>query len=98
MNRIFVTTASILTATLLIAGAASVQGQTGQTTPPAKKTEQRAKPKLSPDQAYRANCTRCHSELPKVDPAAMKTILMHMRVRANMPKDQARAVVDYLTR
>lgn len=57
------------------------------------------KPKrLSADQAYRANCTRCHSELPKLDARAMKTVLMHMRVRGNIPQDDARAILDYLTR
>ena len=54
--------------------------------------------RLSGDQAYRANCTRCHSELPKLQPRAMKTVLMHMRVRANIPRDEARAILDYLTR
>ena len=54
--------------------------------------------RLSGDQAYRANCTRCHSELPKLQPRAMKTVLMHMRVRANIPKDEAQAILDYLTR
>lgn len=55
-------------------------------------------PALSADQIYKANCTRCHSELPKLKPSAMKTVLMHMRVRGNIPKDDARALVEYLTR
>lgn len=54
--------------------------------------------RLSAAQAYKANCTRCHSELPKLEPRAMTTVLMHMRVRANMPKDEARAILEYLTR
>ena len=62
------------------------------------KSDTRAKPRLSADQAYKANCTRCHSELPKLQPGGMATVLMHMRVRANLPKDDARAILDYLTR
>ena len=62
------------------------------------KSDTPAKPRLSADQAYKANCTRCHSELPKLQPSAMATVLMHMRVRANLPKDDARAILDYLTR
>ena len=62
------------------------------------KSDTRAKPRLSADQAYKANCTRCHSELPKLQPGGMVTVLMHMRVRANLPKDEARAILDYLTR
>lgn len=62
------------------------------------KSDTPAKPRLSADQAYKANCTRCHSELPKLQPGGMATVLMHMRVRANLPKDEARAILDYLTR
>ena len=62
------------------------------------KTDVRSKPRLSADQAYKANCMRCHSELPKLRPRAMTTVLMHMRVRANIPQDEARAILDYLTR
>ena len=62
------------------------------------KTDAPAPMRLTADQAYKANCTRCHSELPKLAPRAMKTVLMHMRVRANIPKDEARAILDYLTR
>lgn len=62
------------------------------------RSDTRAKPRLTADQAYKANCTRCHSELPKLQPGGMATVLMHMRVRANLPKDEARAILDYLTR
>ena len=61
-------------------------------------SETRSKPRLTADQAYKANCTRCHSELPKLQPGGMATVLMHMRVRANLPKDEARTILEYLTR
>ena len=67
-------------------------------TGPQTKKDEPVPARLSGDQAYRANCTRCHSELPKLQPRAMKTVLMHMRVRGNIPKDEARAILDYLTR
>ena len=59
-----------------------------------------AKPvaRMSADQLYKANCTRCHSELPKLQPSAMRTVMMHMRVRANLSKADARDIADYLTR
>ena len=108
MNRTFLIAVSFSTALLLGAGVSRVHGQASPkaaahiTTQPAATAQTPAKaeaPKrLSADQAYKANCTRCHSELPKLDSRAMKTVLMHMQVRANIPKDEARAILDYLTR
>ena len=108
MNRTFLIALSLSTALLLGAGAARVSGQASPDpaaqakTQPAATAQTPAKAeaskRLSADQAYKANCTRCHSELPKLEPRAMKTVLMHMQVRANLPKDDARAILDYLTR
>lgn len=52
---------------------------------------------MSPDQSYKANCTRCHAEVPKVDEKRSKTIIRHMRVRANMSQEEAAAILKYLT-
>lgn len=65
---------------------------------PSVPSGERTTPRLTADQAYKANCTRCHSELPKLDVRAMHTVLMHMRVRANIPEDEARGILAYLTR
>lgn len=62
------------------------------------RTKEKASKTVDPDRAYKANCTRCHSELPKLEARAMKTVLMHMRVRANLTDAEARAIADYLTR
>ena len=108
MNRTFLIGLSVSSALLLGTGAARLEGQV----PPTPALQGKAKPtatadkkaptegpkRLSADQAYKANCTRCHSELPKLEARAMKTVLMHMRVRANLPKDDARAILDYLPR
>src|SRR5215467_1420080 len=53
-------------------------------------------PNFSADDAYKQNCTRCHSEVPKLNERMTKTILRHMRVRANIPQDEARAILEYL--
>ena len=111
MNRTFLFATLLLTPALLAAGTVSVRaqqplplqeaqpsvGRAPEAQPPAK-AETPARTRLTADQAYKANCTRCHNELPKLGPRAMKTVLMHMRVRANIPKDDARAILDYLTR
>jgi len=62
---------------------------------PAKKA---AKKKLSGAELYAINCNRCHPERYATEwtAAQWKTIMLHMRVRANLPADQAKAVLKYL--
>ncbi|HZM03782.1 MAG TPA: hypothetical protein VFC44_12290 [Candidatus Saccharimonadales bacterium] len=47
---------------------------------------------------YSMNCNRCHAErYPTERTAAQwKTLLLHMRVRANLPADQAQTILKYL--
>ena len=47
---------------------------------------------------YSINCSRCHQERygPEFTPGQWNTIMMHMRVRANLPADQAREILKYL--
>ena len=56
------------------------------------------KKKLSGAELYSMHCNRCHPErYPTERTAAQwKTILLHMRVRANLPAEQARTILKYL--
>ena len=70
---------------------------------PEKKTEENVgkkpeKKKLSGAELYSMHCNRCHPErYPTERTAAQwKTILLHMRVRANLPAEQARTILKYL--
>ena len=62
---------------------------------PAKKPE---KKRLTGAELYQVNCSRCHSERYPTEftPAQWKTIMIHMRVRANLPAAQAREILKYL--
>ena len=53
---------------------------------------------LSGSDLYAIHCNRCHSErYPKeFQEAQWKTLLTHMRVRANIPASQAREILKYL--
>lgn len=53
---------------------------------------------LSGAELYSIHCNRCHPErYPTERTAAQwKTILLHMRVRANLPAAQARTILKYL--
>jgi hypothetical protein len=63
--------------------------------PPAKKTEKKS---LTGAELYQVNCNRCHSEryATEFTSAQWKTLMIHMRVRANLPAAQAREILKYL--
>lgn len=47
---------------------------------------------------YAINCNRCHPERSAIERSALewKTVMLHMRVRANLPATQANAILEYL--
>lgn len=65
-----------------------------------KKTEKKTekKPVLNGAELYAIHCNRCHPERYATErtPSQWKTIMMHMRVRVNLPADQAKAILKYL--
>lgn len=62
---------------------------------PEKKAE---KKKFSGSELYAMHCNRCHPERYATERTAAqwKTIMLHMRVRANLPAAQAKAILSYL--
>lgn len=48
------------------------------------------------EQAYKANCTRCHTAPPELSPRQANTVMRHMRVKANLPARDAEAIYQYL--
>ena len=64
---------------------------------PAKPKKQE-KPKLGGAELYAIHCNRCHPEryATERNPAQWQTIMVHMRVRANLPAEQAKAILKFL--
>jgi mono/diheme cytochrome c family protein len=66
---------------------------------PDKKTDTKTAPKkLTGAELYAINCARCHPEryATEFTTAQWKTIMLHMRVRANLPAAQAKTILKYL--
>ena len=57
-----------------------------------------AKKKLTGAELYAINCNRCHPEryATEFTSAQWKTIVLHMRVRANLPAAQAKEILKFL--
>ena len=62
-----------------------------------KATETKKQP-LTGAELYSVNCNRCHAERYPTEwtSAQWKTLMLHMRVRANLPAAQARKILKYL--
>ena len=90
----------VLALAFAIAGESFGQGKQGKPAANSSQTDEQKKIRLkfSPDQVYKANCTRCHSEIPKLDERRTRTIIRHMRVRANLTQDEGQAILEYMTK
>jgi mono/diheme cytochrome c family protein len=57
-----------------------------------------AKKKPTGAELYAINCNRCHAERYPTErtDAQWKTIILHMRTRAQIPAEDARAILKYL--
>jgi cytochrome c5 len=69
--------------------------ETKEKTAKVASTEQK---KLTGQELYAINCNRCHSERYPTEwtRAHWRTLMTHMRVRANLPAEQAKEVLKYL--
>ena len=101
--------AMVLAAVALVGGALTTNSQDTGTNTVASRPKAAAKSsapqtaapprhELSGAELYSIHCNRCHPErYPTERTAAQwKTIMLHMRVRANLPAEQARTILKYL--
>jgi hypothetical protein len=58
----------------------------------------KAEKKLTGAELYAVNCNRCHPERypTEFNSAQWQTIMLHMRVRANLPAKQAKEILKYM--
>jgi hypothetical protein len=63
-----------------------------------KKAEKKPPKKLTGAELYALHCNRCHPERYASERTAdqWKTILLHMRTRASLPAEQAKAILQFL--
>jgi hypothetical protein len=89
--------AAIASSPVITTNSASAPLSPAGATPSHEKPRPKRTP-LSGAELYSIHCNRCHPErYPTERTAAQwKTILLHMRVRANLPAEQSRTILKYL--
>jgi len=93
---------SAMKARLVLGLLAAALAATGCNTDPAPKGEPLVKlfetPKQSGPALWAANCNRCHNALPPTafTPPEWDLIVHHMRLRADLTGQEARAIADFL--
>jgi len=94
----------IIVSVLAATGLAGERKSTANKAEPATKVAAKSSPSkskvvkpLSGDQAYRANCTRCHVEPRRFSERKTATILRHMRVRGYLTEEETAAILRFLT-
>jgi len=87
-----VSSSIFLAVTLLLAAEtrslASASDKHDKTTRPQSPTEG--------ERAFRQNCSRCHDAPESFPPQISATIVRHMRVRANLSREDERAILKFL--
>ncbi len=80
------------------AAPASVTAPSGSESKKDDKPETKPEKKLTGEELYTINCNRCHAERYPTEftSGQWKTVLTHMRVRANIPAKQAKEILKYL--
>jgi cytochrome c5 len=56
----------------------------------------RPEPSSDGERAFRQNCSRCHNAPEGFSPQISGTIVRHMRVRANLSREDERAILKFL--
>jgi cytochrome c5 len=94
---------AIYAGSLVLAAAADPKAEKetkpeGATQGEKKTAKKAAKKKLTGAELYAINCARCHPEryATEFTAAQWKTVMLEMRVRANLPADQSKAILKYL--
>lgn len=88
--------APLLAGVLALAALPAAQADDSVPTPATPPTP--PKKKISGVELYAIHCNRCHPERYPVEfnEGQWKTLMLHMKVRANLPAEQAREILKYL--
>jgi len=94
------TTLAVVIATMVIGGLMSTlcSAEPESNALPPQTNSAPSQASITGAELYSMHCNRCHPERYPTERTAAnwKTIMLHMRVRANLPADQAKLILKYL--
>jgi mono/diheme cytochrome c family protein len=76
--------------------ALSLATTTRAATPDKSDKQARPQPTNDGERAFHQNCSRCHQAPQGFSPSISGTIVRHMRVRANLSREDERAILKFL--
>jgi cytochrome c5 len=90
--------AGLLVLLFLLCGASLAQPTRRRQGPqtPRPEARQQREASLPGDQLFQIHCRRCHQPPMTLSPKAARTVLLHMRVRALLPEDEQRRILQFL--
>lgn len=94
----FVPSSLFLALTLLLAAQTNVSAVAASPAAGSGQHDKTARPEppTERERAFRQNCSRCHNAPESFPPQISGTIVRHMRVRANLSRDDERAILKFL--
>jgi len=81
---------------LLATQTRSLAAASGKTNSSQQDKTTRPEPPSQGERAFRQNCSRCHNAPEGFSPQISGTIVRHMRVRANLSREDERAILKFL--
>lgn len=81
------------------AGAAALQQDTSatqSTSKPASGSKSNSQSQKTGEEVFEANCVRCHRPPMSISPRITGTIIMHMRVRARLSRQDEQQLLKYM--
>jgi cytochrome c5 len=79
---------------IFAAGAAQIQAKTGSK--PDSAQNQAEELRKAGEQAFANNCSRCHAAPMSLSSRTTGTVVMHMRVRARLSREDEKLLLKYL--
>jgi cytochrome c5 len=86
--------ATSLSVVIFAAGAAQIQAKAGSK--PDSAQNQAEDLRKAGEQAFANNCSRCHAAPMSLSPRTTGTVVMHMRVRARLSREDEKLLLKYL--
>jgi len=86
----------ILLCVVAMAGGSSKIGESPRQSVKEKPSSTRTNPSNTGEQVFIANCGRCHALPMSLAPRVTGTVIMHMRVRARLSREDEQLLLRYL--